>query len=61
MHYRLYLLDAANRIQRAVDLECEDDTQAIRQARAHTHVRGKELWQGARRVMGCLPSASRAA
>jgi hypothetical protein len=61
MHYRLYLLDAANHIQRAVDLECEDDTHAILEGGAHSHARGKELWQGARMVMTSAPAALRAA
>jgi hypothetical protein len=61
MHYRLYFLDANNHIQRALDLECEDDTHAIQQARAHVHPRGKELWQGARMVMACGSADRRAA
>ena len=47
--YRLYLLDDRDHIRSAVDLECEDDAQAIRLAKTSTSA-PMELWQGARKV-----------
>jgi hypothetical protein len=53
-HYRLYFLDATDRIRGAVDLECESDSEAInrvegqRARRGHSH--GMELWQQTRQI-----------
>lgn len=47
--YRLYLLDDRDHIRSAIDLECEDDADAIRCAETSLHA-PMELWQGARMV-----------
>jgi len=48
-NYRLYLLDQNDRIQSAVELQCDDDADAIQLARS---LLGgpMELWEGARIV-----------
>lgn len=48
--YRLYFLDAANHIRRAVEFHCEDDAAAT--LRAHTEADGRcmELWSRSRFV-----------
>lgn len=48
--YRLYYLDSAGRIARREDLECEDDTQAIREAAARGAGLQVELWQRGRMI-----------
>ena len=48
--YRLYLLDIEGHIRRAVDLECEDDGEAVETARRQVKDAPMELWQGARVV-----------
>jgi hypothetical protein len=47
--YRLYLLDDRDHITSAMDLECEDDAEAIRLAESSLHA-PMELWRGARLV-----------
>ena len=58
--YKLYIFDDKNHIRSAIDLECEDDAQAIRLARASP--KGPmELWQGARMVKTFRPALTRRA
>lgn len=49
--YRLYFLGRAGRIERALELSCEDDVDAIREAGNHKARQAMELWQGGRMVM----------
>jgi hypothetical protein len=49
-HYRLYFLDPAGHIGKAVELDCEDDAQAIRGVEPHRDGRAMELWQTDRLV-----------
>ncbi len=49
-HYRLYFLDRNDHIRHALDIECQDDTEAIELVEGHRDGRTMELWQGARRV-----------
>ncbi|THD77917.1 MAG: hypothetical protein E7812_12025 [Phenylobacterium sp.] len=48
--YRLYLLAKTGRIERALDLECADDAQAIREAETRAAGALAELWSGKRIV-----------
>ena len=57
--YRLYFLAEAGHIRGAVDLECNDDGEAIRRAEGHSDGRAKELWRGPHRVT-TLPARSSA-
>jgi len=50
-HYRLYILDGADHIRSALDLDCADDAEAIAVAEAHKDGHPVELWRGARRVL----------
>lgn len=49
-HYRLYFFDARDHISRALDIECDDDAEAVARVRDHPHAFAIELWQGARRI-----------
>ena len=49
-HYRLYFLDRNDHIRHALDIECQDDAEAIELVEGHRDGRTMELWQGARRV-----------
>ncbi len=54
--YRLYLLTAGDRIDRAIVLTCDDDEQAIAEMAISTVAAdGAELWQGARLVRRVAP------
>jgi len=57
-HYRLYLLDKDGHFVRAVDLDCQDDEEALERVAAHKHRHGMELWQGSRQV-GSIPAPER--
>jgi len=58
--YRLYLLTAGDRIDRAIVLTCDDDEQAIAEmASRAVAADGAELWQGSRRVLRVPPVESR--
>ena len=46
-HYRLYFLDAAGHIRHAIDLDCEDDAQAVATVATRSDGRAMELWRGA--------------
>jgi len=59
--YRLYYLDRDGHIQRAVELECAGDEQAIRFAREHLDQQGLELWQRDRVVAKFSPALAGAA
>jgi len=48
--YRLYFLDAQGPIHRAVELQCDDDEDAVRRSAGHADGRAMELWQRARVV-----------
>jgi hypothetical protein len=50
MDYRLYFLDEHGHVSAAVELDCEDDAQAIRTAEKRGDGRAMELWQRARKV-----------
>jgi hypothetical protein len=53
--YKLYLLDQDNRIQSSVDLQCEDDADAIQLAQSL--IDGPmELWEGIRVVRKFNPA-----
>jgi hypothetical protein len=47
LDYRLYLLDAQGRVRERVDLECDDDDDAMRMAEARAEGRAAELWRRA--------------
>jgi hypothetical protein len=49
-YYRLYFTDCDGRIQSVVELECNGDAEAIRQATRHSAGRSMELWERARMV-----------
>lgn len=54
--YRLYLLTAGDRIERAIVLTCEDDDQAIAEMETHALMAdGAELWLGERLVRRIAP------
>jgi hypothetical protein len=53
-NYRLYLLDQNDRIQSAVELQCDDDADAIQMARSLLDG-PMELWEGARIVRRLYP------
>ena len=54
--YRLYLLTAGDRIDRAIPLTCDDDDQAIAEMTLHTVTGiGAELWQLGRMVRRFAP------
>jgi hypothetical protein len=57
--YRLYFMDKQDHITEAVELECEDDSHAIRQAEPYLDGREVELWRRARVVMR-FPATDRA-
>lgn len=54
-HYRLYFLRADNRVDRAVDLDCESDEEAIDKASELRGLEAMELWQGTRLVKRIEP------
>jgi hypothetical protein len=43
--YRIYFFDRGGHIGRALDIECEDDQDAVRQMDEHKHAYAVELWQ----------------
>jgi hypothetical protein len=49
--YRLYLLDSAGRIARALESRFQSEEAATAWARGTVHPLGKELWQGGRLVL----------
>jgi hypothetical protein len=57
--YRLYFMDKQDHITEAVELECEDDSHAIRHAEPYLDGREVELWRRARVVMR-FPATDRA-
>jgi hypothetical protein len=57
--YRLYLLTAGDRIDRAMVLTCDDDEQAIAEMETHTVAAGgAELWLGERLVHRVAPAGA---
>ena len=57
--YRLYLLTAGDRIDRAIALSCDGDEQAIAEMAINTVTAdGAELWQGSRLVFRAAPKAT---
>ncbi len=50
MDYHLYLLSTDDRIQRRVDLDCQDDEHAIAVITEGIAHQSMELWQGERLV-----------
>lgn len=54
--YRLYLLTAGDRIDRAIVLTCDDDDQATAEMETHAAMAdGAELWLGERLVRRLPP------
>ena len=53
--YRLYFLDHANHISRALELDCEDDEGAMAMMRQHANGEIIELWDRARRIIRYEP------
>jgi hypothetical protein len=49
-HYKLYFLDDHGHVRSALDLQCEDDIQAIATAETKRNAGSMELWQSSRRV-----------
>jgi hypothetical protein len=49
-HYRVYLIGSDGHIERAVDLQCDNEDQALAQARELAKDRAVELWQGGRQI-----------
>jgi hypothetical protein len=47
LDYRLYFLDAHLHVRERIDLECDDDDEAIRVAETHADGRDMELWRRA--------------
>jgi len=58
--YRLYLFNGRGRIQKAVAVDCEDDREAIAQARAQRWPNQVEVWQRGRLVSLMVPQAGEA-
>jgi hypothetical protein len=56
--YKLYLLDENDRIQSAMDLQCDDDADAIQLAQSLLDG-AMELWQGSRIVRRFYPEDGR--
>lgn len=57
--YRLYLLTAGDRIDRAIVLACDDDDQAMAEMETHTVAAdGAELWLGERLVHRVAPAGT---
>jgi hypothetical protein len=50
-HYRAYLLNKANGIERAIDLFCADDNAARSEAEQLVDGCDVELWQGERKII----------
>lgn len=50
LDYRLYLLDAAGHITKAVEIEAPSDDAALAHCQNHESVGGVELWQRTRFV-----------
>ena len=48
--YQLYFLDGGDRDRRRMDLECEDDGQAVAVISEHLSPGAMELWEGERLV-----------
>ena len=48
--YHVYFLDPGNHIRRRMDMECEDDDQAIQVVREHLSHNAMELWSRDRLV-----------
>lgn len=57
--YRLYFLNAADKILRAEDLDCGDDSAAVEAAHALDHAAAIEIWSGRRLVARVDPSGGR--
>ena len=57
--YRVYLLTPAGHFLSARDLECEDDTEAVKRSVAIGHPHTVEIWRGVHLVarMGPQPEA----
>ena len=53
---RPYFLGRDNKIRRACNVECEDETQALPRAAELKHIHGIEVWQQARKI-GEIPPA----
>jgi hypothetical protein len=55
--YRLYFLNDDGHIERALDIECEDDEAAIQAVLIIGGDQPKELWQRGRRVISFPPDS----
>jgi hypothetical protein len=54
--YRLYFMDRDDHIKDAVELDCVDDDDAVRQAEDYRERGRMELWRRARVVMKFFPT-----
>lgn len=48
--YRFFFLDPAGHVRRRLELECDNDDDALNRARELNHAHGIEVWSGARKV-----------
>lgn len=48
--YRVYFLNGQGRIMRAIDLACDNDEQAVAEARRLSSGQAVELWERARLI-----------
>ena len=53
--YRIYVLDHRGRIRSRVDLDCQEDAEAVAVVAGHQNDHGLELWDG-RRQVGVYPA-----
>ena len=60
--YRLYFMDPAGHIRKAVEFECADEKAALNLAEEHRrkgrHAHGMELWQRTRLIHKFPPSGA---
>jgi hypothetical protein len=54
--YKLYFLDPSGHITHAVDLECEEDVEALEAVKDHPSHNARELWQRSRQVAVLPPN-----
>jgi hypothetical protein len=55
--YRVYFIDAEGHIRLALDIECDDDDEAMRIVKEHASIDRRELWRRDRLVGRFDPSA----
>lgn len=57
--YRLHFIDRTGSVRRSVELDCEDDDQAILCAQDHNNDGEMELWRDNQRVARLFRTGSR--